>query len=221
MRPRTRGINVTSSPDALSEQIADLALLLMLTLASRKDAADGTSGGSLKGKTLGLIGFGQIGQAVAKRAFHGFGMYVLVHHPASVNQDAAKAFGVSEASSIDELLPEADFVSLHCDLGVTTLRLINAQRLAQMKPDAVLINTAHGMMVDELALLHALWFETIGGTGISVSLNDLQRLSDFVACDNAIILPRPCDGVPEAQSAADCGTIDNVVEFPKVVAHAN
>ncbi len=212
---------MTSSPDALSEQIADLTLLLMLTLANRKDAADGASAGSLNGKTLGLIGCGEIGQAVAKRAAHGFGMHVLTHHPTSANQSSAKALGVSEVSSIDELLPEADFVSLHCDLGVSTLRLINAHRLAQMRPDAFLINTAHGMMVEELALMHALWFETIGGAGICVPLNELQRPLELEACDNAIVLPRPSDEMSGARSAVDCGVIDNIVDFRKTVAHAN
>ena len=201
--------DVTASPDKPSERLADTTMMLVLMTASK----DRRAGTALSDRTLGLIGFGQVGQAVARRARHGFGMRVLMHSLSAADRTIAERLGVEWVDSIDALLPEADFVSLHCHGSAENHHVIDAHRLNQMKPNAFLINTAHGEAIDEHALMHALWFETIGGAGFAVSPNELQNLSQLRSCDNAIVLPQPRDTVPRTHETAGSGMIDNVVDF--------
>ena len=177
-----RGMVVTNTPDVLSECTADLAMTLMLMAARRvsegeREVRDGEWSGwrpthllgtKISGKTLGLVGFGRIGREVARRAHHGFGMTVKVFNRSTVDPAVLRAFGAEQVASLEGLLPQCDFVSLHCQGGADNRHLIDARRLNQMKPTAYLINTARGEVVDEQALAQALWFETIAGAGLDV-----------------------------------------------------
>jgi len=224
---RERGIAVTNTPDVLSACTADLALTLMLMVARR--AHEGESelrsggwngwspthmmGARVSAKTLGLIGFGRIGREVAKRAHFGFGMRVLVHDRTPLDADMLNAAGAERAESLEALLAQSDFVSLHCPGGRENHHLIDANRLNQMKPTAFLVNTARGEIVDEQALFHALWFETIGGAGLDVysdEPNVSERLKD---CRNAVLLPHLGSATRETREAMGMRVIENLRDF--------
>jgi glyoxylate reductase len=164
-----RGIPVGNTPDVLTDATADLAFALLLALARRlpegeQDVRNGqwvtfepdrNLGAEVTGATLGIVGFGRIGQSVARRA-EGFGMEVL---------HTSRSGGVS----LEELLERSDFVSLHCPLTPDTHHLIDDAALARMKPTALLINSARGPIVDTDALLRALQDRTIGGAALDVT----------------------------------------------------
>src|SRR3989475_3408116 len=125
-------------------------------------------GTKVSGKTLGLVGLGRIGRAVARRAHHGFGMRVIFHDPYPPPPAVAAELGAEPKASVDEVLREADFVSLHSPATPETRHLIDARRLALMKRGAFLINTARGDIVDEAALVEALQRGTIAGAALDV-----------------------------------------------------
>lgn len=171
-----RGIQVTNTPDVLTETTADLAWALMLACARRfKESVKYVEGDRWKtwgpeillgqdvwGATLGLVGLGRIGRAVARRA-SGFGMRVLYYTPSRHAVEGA------EWTHLEALLRESDFVSLHTPLTPETHQLINAERLALMKPTAVLVNTARGAVVDSRALHAALSSGTLFAAGLDVT----------------------------------------------------
>jgi len=175
-----RGVVVTNTPGVLDETTADFAFALLLAAARRLIEADQYvragnwqgwnfdlfSGTDVWGKTIGIIGFGRIGQAVARRAA-GFGMKVLYHSRKRVAENIEKELH-AEHRSLDMLLAEADFVTLHVPLTVDTRQLIDAPKLFRMKPTAFLINTSRGPVVDEAALVHALEAKKIAGAGLDV-----------------------------------------------------
>jgi phosphoglycerate dehydrogenase-like enzyme len=146
------------------------------------------AGAHLAGKTLGLVGFGKVGQEVARRARHGFGMRVVAYDCNPISDEVLASTGAEASASIDEVLGQADFVSLHCTDAPKNRHLIDARRLDLMKPSAFLINTARGELVDQRALLHALWFETIAGAALDVSDGTQPVLPEILACDAAVHL---------------------------------
>jgi glyoxylate reductase len=224
---RNHGITVTNTPDVLSDCTADLTLTLMLMAARR--ASEGERevrtgawegwrpthllGAKVSGKTLGIIGFGRIGQEVAKRAHHGFGMRVLVFNRSPLAADVLAETGAEPVASIDELLPQADFVSLHCPGGAANKHLIDARRLDLMKSSAFLINTARGEVVDERALVHALSFETIGGAGLDVFNGEPDVLPELRACENAVLLPHLGSATRETREAMGYRVVQNLKDF--------
>lgn len=176
------GVAVTNTPGVLTEATADLAFALLLAVARRVPEGDAflragcythwkldqeQMGLDVHGKTLGIVGLGQIGRAVARRAFHGFGMRVLYHQRRRLDPVEETELGVTW-SDLGGLLARADFVSLHAPLTEETRHLIDADALARMKPTAVLVNTARGPLVDEAALVEALRAGTIAGAGLDV-----------------------------------------------------
>lgn len=208
--------------DLESERAATAAMTMMVTLAksaatarpriragaASKRVSPLPASASLAGKVLGLIGFGEAGRALARRARLGFDMRVLVHDDAAIDPETVDALGIEPASSIDDLLGRADFVSLHGENAAGERPLIDARRLTLMKPDACLINTAHAALIDEQALVHALWFETIGGVGIAVPRSELQRSADILISERAIILSPENDTPPPAPDMSG-----NVITF--------
>jgi len=166
---RARGIAVGNTPDVLTDATADLAFALLLALARRlpegeRDVREGrwvtfepdhALGTEVTGATLGIVGLGRIGKAVARRA-EGFDMEVL---------HAGRSGGVA----LEELLERSDFVTLHCPLTPETRHLIGTEALARMKPTALLVNTARGPIVDPDALLHALHTRAIAGAALDVT----------------------------------------------------
>ena len=187
----------------LTDCTADLAITLMLMVARRTgegerlvraDAWTGwrpthMMGTKMTGKTLGLIGMGRIGKAVALRAHRGFGMDVLYYDPMPMSADDAKALGVAPCPSLEDLLRKSDFVSLHCPGGEATHRLINAERLALMKPSAFLINTARGDVIDENALAAALNSGAIAGAGLDVYEGEPRVSPALRLMENIVLLP--------------------------------
>ena len=221
------GIAVTNTPDVLSECTADIAMTLMLMVARR--AGEGERelragewagwrpthmiGTKVSGATLGIIGFGRIGQAMAQRAHFGFGMKVLVQNPPAVPVEVLQQFNAVQVSAIDELLPQCDFVSLHCPGGAANRHLINARRLDLMRPGAFLINTARGEVVDEYALAQALWFGTIGGAGLDVFEREPQVPQELLDADNLVLLPHLGSATRETREAMGFRVLDNLTAF--------
>ena len=226
-KAKTHGIAVTNTPDVLSECTADLAMTLMLMVARR--AGDGERelragnwsgwrpthliGTKVSGKTLGIIGFGRIGQEMARRAHFGFGMKIMVFNRSAVLPELLASFNAVQVASIDDLLPQCDFVSLHCPGGAENAKMINAQRLDLMRPDAFLINTARGEVVDEHALAQALMFDTIGGAALDVFEREPQVNPTLAQCDNLVMLPHLGSATREARQAMGFRVLDNLNDF--------
>jgi lactate dehydrogenase-like 2-hydroxyacid dehydrogenase len=177
---RRRGVVVTNTPDVLTETTADFGWALLMAAARRVVEADHYArsdqwtswkwdllwGADIHGKTLGVVGFGRIGRAVARRAL-GFGMRVLYHDTVRADAAAERELNAT-ATDLDTLLRESDFVSLHTLLSPQTRHLINERTLRLMKKTAILINAARGPVVDEAALVKALSERWIGGAGLDV-----------------------------------------------------
>jgi glyoxylate reductase len=176
------GITVTNTPDVLTETTADLAFALMLGVARRIPEADdfvrsgawtswkfapSLMGVDLYGKTLGLVGMGRIGRAVARRAVHGFGMRLLYASRSALPAEQERGFGATRLD-LEDLLRAADVVSLHVALTPETRHVIGAAQFAAMKRSAILVNTARGALVDEPALVEALESGQIWGAGLDV-----------------------------------------------------
>jgi glyoxylate reductase len=189
------GIAVCNTPGVLDETTADLTFFLILAAARRTSDAeadlregrwhgfrmDRFLGQDVHGRTLGVVGFGRIGQAVARRAA-GFGMEV-IHH---TRHDTGMRGWTAE---LDDLLRVADVVTLHVPLTPYTTRLIDADRLAVMKPSAVLVNTSRGPVVDEEALAVALEQGTIFGAGIDVYEREPEVHPRLLGAPHAVLLP--------------------------------
>ena len=196
-----RGIPVTNTPGVLTDATADLAFALILATARRIAAGDRRVregkftywapllflGQEVSGKTLGLIGLGRIGQAVAQRA-RGFGMRVLYHSRTRLAPAAEQELQVAYALR-ETLLQEADFVSLHVPLTPETRHLIGRRELELMKPTAFLINTARGPVVDEAALVEALRRGQLGGAGLDVYEREPELSPGLTDLDNVVLLP--------------------------------
>lgn len=168
------GVMLINTPGAVTEAVADMTFALMLGAARRLPYCDAAVragqwptvySGQVYGKTLGLVGFGQIGQAVARRAA-GFCMRVLATDPAA-DAAAAAALGV-ELVTLEQVLRESDYVSLHATLCAETRRMIGEEQLSLMKPTAYLINAGRGGLVDQKALTEALRTGRIAGAGLDV-----------------------------------------------------
>ena len=224
---KTHGIAITNTPDVLSECTADLAMTLMLMVARR--AGDGERelrngqwngwrpthlvGTKVSGKTLGIIGFGRIGQEMARRAHFGFGMQIIVYNRSQVRADLLDTFNATQVDSIDALLPQCDFVSLHCPGGKANAKMINSRRLDLMKPDAFLINTARGEVIDEHALAQALMYETIGGAALDVFEREPEVNPMLAQCDNLVMLPHLGSATREARQAMGMRVLENLNDF--------
>lgn len=192
-----RGIPIGHTPGVLTDATADQAFALMLSAARRITEAERylragkwvtwspslLLGADVAGATLGIVGFGRIGQAVAKRA-QGFDMRVIYHSP------NAKSLYGAQPVDLDTLLHESDFVSLHVPLNANTKHLVNADFLAKMKPNAVLVNTARGGVLDQDALYHALKLRQIFAAALDVTDPEpLPMDSPLLELENCIIVP--------------------------------
>ena len=208
---RARKIHVTNTPDVLTDSTADLTWALILGLARRVVEADAflragrykkfdfdlLRGMELSGKTLGIIGPGRIGKAVAKRA-RGFGMKVL--------------FAKRDRTERDRLLKESDIVSLHCPLSSETHHLIGARELKRMKRSAFLINTTRGPVVDEAALAKALRAGEVAGAGLDVFEKEPLVHRGLLGRKNVVLLPHIGSATDEARGKMVAIAFRNVRE---------
>ena len=197
-----RGIPVGNTPGVLTDTTADLAWALLMAAARRlpegdRYVRDGNwktwgplllLGPDVHGATIGIVGFGRIGQAVARRA-QGFGMEILYHDVQELPAEVTKPLGATFLP-LEELLPRSDYVSLHVNLSPVTRHLINAETLSWMKPTAVLVNTSRGPVVDQVALADALRNGVIWAAGLDVTDPEPIPMDDpLVGLDNCLIVP--------------------------------
>jgi lactate dehydrogenase-like 2-hydroxyacid dehydrogenase len=197
-----RRIPVGNTPGVLTETTADLAFALLMAAARRlpegdRYVRDGNwrtwgplllLGPYVHGATIGIVGFGRIGQAVARRAA-GFGMTILYHDVHELPDDVTAPLGATYAT-LDELLERSDFISLHVNLTAETRHLINVRTLAVMKPTAVLVNTSRGPVIDQIALADALRDGTIWAAALDVTDPEPIPMDDpLVGLDNCLIVP--------------------------------
>jgi glyoxylate reductase len=218
-----RGILVTNTPNVLTETTADFTWALILAVSRRLGEGErlvragewtGWSpmqllGSDVHGKTLGIIGFGRIGQAVARRAA-GFGMPVLYYSRQPADPAVERSLN-ARAIALDHLLREADFVSIHVPLTAETQHLIDAERLGLMKPSAFLVNTARGPIVDEAALLQALRNGVIAGAGLDVFEREPELEPGLVDLPNAVLAPHLGSASVEARTAMADLAAENLI----------
>lgn len=224
---RAHGVTVTNTPDVLTDCTADLALMLMLMVARRAGegerelrAGQWTSwrpthmmGTRVSGKTLGLIGMGRIGRAVAARAQHGFGMKLVYFNRSPLAAADLPGLDAQPCASVEEVLAQADFVSLHCPGGAATRHLIDADRLARMQRHAFLINTARGDVVDEHALVQALQRGTLAGAGLDVYEREPAVSAALLQMENVVLLPHLGSATRETRTAMGLRAADNLSAF--------
>jgi len=224
---KARGLTVTNTPDVLTDDTADDAVMLMLMVARRAVEGDrhvrsgawtgwGPThmlGTKVSGKTLGLIGLGRIGRAVARRAHHGFAMKIVFHDPYPPPPAVVAELGAEPRGSVEAVLREADFVSLHSPATPETRHLINAERLALMRPSAFLINTARGDIVDEAALVAALKARRIAGAALDVFEREPQVTPELLTLDNVVLLPHLGSATQETRVAMGLRACDNLQAF--------
>lgn len=205
-----RGIAVTNTPGVLTDATADLAWALLLAVARRIVEADAhfrtgrwTGWGPLQflgadvaGRTIGIVGGGRIGSAVARRA-RGFDMSILYNSRRACDQ--IDALG-GRRVELEALLAASDFVSLHVPLTAETRHMIGAAQLARMKPTAILVNTSRGPVVDEAALVETLRAGRIGGAGLDVYEREPQPAAGLVELANVVVLPHIGSGTRETRT---------------------
>jgi glyoxylate reductase len=198
---RRRGIVVTNTPDVLTETTADFAWALLMAAGRRVVEADRYArsgqwtrwewqllwGFDVHDKTLGVVGFGRIGRAVARRAL-GFGMRVLYQDAVRAPDDVERALRASR-TDLETLLRESDFVSLHTPLLADTRHLIGEAALRSMKPTAILVNAARGPIVDEAALVRALREGWIAGAGLDVFEEEPTIHPGLLPLPNVVLAP--------------------------------
>lgn len=221
------GVVVTNTPYVLTDCTADIAMSLLLAVARRIGEGERLVrskkwGGwcpthmlatKVTGKKLGFIGFGRIAQAVAKRAFFGFDMKISFYDPYPPNEEVIKNFDAIQYDTVEEVLKDSDFVTLHCPGGGSNTNLINAQKLSLMKKNAFLINTARGDVVDETALVDSLEKGVIAGAGLDVFAMEPKVTENLLAMDNVVLLPHLGSASMETRAAMGLRALNNVKAF--------
>jgi glyoxylate reductase len=219
---RVRKILVTNTPGVLTDATADHAMALLLAAARR--VADGDRivraggwravdpafmlGTEVTGKTLGIVGFGRIGQATARRAL-GFGMKVLYASPRAVD------FPEARRVEVDALLAESDFVSLHCPLTPQTDNLLSRERIARMRRGVVVVNTARGAVVDDAALAEALASGQVGAAGLDVFRDEPRVPPAYLGLENVVLTPHLGSGTRETRAAMARLVLEDALRFAK------
>src|SRR5215469_15874410 len=212
----------SNTPEVLTETTADTAFALMMAASRRIAEGDRflrsrepwiwgplmMLGQDVHHKTLGIVGFGRIGQALARRA-RGFSMRIVYYDTYRPSAEVEWEFG-AEYAELDDLLAESDFVSLHTNLTPQTRHLINSGRLAIMKPTAVLVNTSRGPVIDEEALAKALADGQIFAAGIDVFEREPIVHPALLACENAVVIPHLGSATVETRLAMANLAADNL-----------
>lgn len=222
-----KNIVVTNTPDVLTDCTADLAMTLLLMLARR--AGEGERclrgnqwhgwhpihmmGSTVTAKTLAIIGMGRIGLAMARRAYYGFGMRIFYHNRTAITEDVQQELKAQYFPEIEQILPEADFVSLHCVGSPETWHLINIERLQLLKPTAFIINTARGDIIDEKALVIALQQGWIAGAGLDVYEAEPRVPQELKQMENVVLLPHLGSATLETRVAMGMCVVENLEAF--------
>ena len=218
---RARGLIVTNTPDVLTECTADFAFMMLMAAAPRAHEYDTIMragwrfrigqgdllGVRVTGKTLGILGMGRIGRALAQRA-GGFDMRVLYHSRNRLPPELER--GAEYFASFHAMLPHCDFLSLHAPAGPATDKIVNAEALAKLKRGAVLVNVSRGGLVDEDALIEALASGLLFAAGLDVFRAEPDYDMRFAALDNVILSPHIGSGSVETRNAMGFRALDNV-----------
>lgn len=224
---KAAGLPVSNTPDVLTEATAEIAILLMMMAARRasegeRELRDGRwqgwrpthlMGQGLTGRTLGLVGFGRIGQATALRAARGLGMTIAYHSRTRAAPEIEAVTGARYHASLAELAAVADVLSLHCQGGLETFHLVDKALLARMKPSAILINTARGTVVNEADLAEALANGTIWAAGLDVFEREPAVTPALFDLPNVVMLPHLGSATEETRTAMGMRVVANVDRF--------
>lgn len=224
---KARGITVTNTPDVLTDATADLAMALMLMLARRTGEGERQlragewkgwypthlMGTQVTGKTLGIVGMGRIGQAMAEKAHFGFGMRILYHNRKPIPDREARRMQAEYCTELTWLMSKSDFVAVHCPSSPLTRHMINEKTLAYMRPDAFLINTSRGDVVDEKALVKFLKKGLIAGAGLDVYDQEPVVPAELLAMDNVVLLPHLGSATIETRVAMGMRVLGNLNAF--------
>ncbi len=219
-------VTVTNTPDVLTDDTADLTMGLMLAVLRRLGEGERElragrwtgwrpthlMGQRLSGKTLGIVGLGRIGRAVATRAEKGFGMKVLAWSRSKRRLSEAST-GIERVNRLEQMLERSDVVSLHCPLVPTTRHLIGAPQFEQMRREAVLINTSRGEVVDEAALVRALEAGRIAGAGLDVYANEPTVPPGLLSREDVVLLPHLGSATRETREAMGMRALTNLIAF--------
>ena len=224
---REHGVVVTNTPGALTEDTADLAIMLILAAARRASEAERQLragewegwrpthmlGTRVNGASLGVIGFGRIGAAVARRAYRGFGMHVLFVAPREPDPSSVADANAERCGSVEELLSRSDIVSLHAPARPETRHMINAARIAHMRRGSILVNTARGDLVDEGALCDALETRHLAAAGLDVFEGEPRVSERLRSLDNAVLLPHIGSATTASRVAMGERVLENLEAF--------
>lgn len=218
-----RGIIVTNTPGVFTDDTADIAMEMIIGLPRR--VREGIAlvrrgewtgwtptallGVKLAGKTLGIVGMGRIGQAVAHRA-RAFGLAIAYHNRKPLPSAIEQMFGARYVETLDELMAEADILTLHCPANADSRHMIDARRIALMKPGACLINTARGDLVDQEALIAALASGNLGGAGLDVYAEEPSVDPRLLAIPNVMTLPHIGSATREGRAESGHKVIANI-----------
>lgn len=224
-KAKERGIVVTNTPDVLTATVAEHAVALILTLASRiaegdRFIRDGKFvgwepllllGTDIKGKTFGLVGAGRIGSEVAGILYNGFGMKI-VYYDTKKNEALEALCEAKHYTTYEEVLAQSDVVSIHVPLLPATHHLINAERLALMKKSALLVNTSRGPVVDELALVAALKAGTIRGAALDVFEFEPKITPELLTFQNVVVNPHLASATEDTRKNMAKIVATNIIE---------
>lgn len=225
---RARGIVVTNTPGALTEDTADIALALILGVSRRLGEGEALLrrgdwrgwaptdllGRKLAGKTLGIVGMGRIGRALARRA-RACGLSIHYHNRRRLAPEAEAEFGAAYRPDLDDMLGEVDILSLNCPATPETRGLIDRRRLDRMKEEAFIINTARGDVVDEDALIRALQEGKIAGAGLDVYVGEPHVDPRLLGLPNVVLLPHMGSATLETRTAMGDKVIANIIAWSR------
>ncbi len=223
---RERGIHVSNTPGVVTEDTADMVMALILgvtrrlaeglRLAQSNDwqgwSPTAMMGGRIRGRRLGILGMGRIGQAVARRA-SAFGMQVHYHNRKRLRPEIEEALDATYWESLDQMVARMDVISINCPHTPSTFHLMNARRLKLMKPDAVIVNTSRGEVIDENALTRMLRAGEIAGAGLDVFERGNEINPRLKELPNAILLPHMGSATVEGRIEMGEKVIVNIKTF--------
>ena len=222
---KEKSVLITNTPGVLTSSVAEHTFALMMAISRRVIEADKFMrreefngwapmlflGTDLNKKTLGIVGLGRIGSRVAEHASKGFDMKI-IYYDMNRDENFEREVGAEYKNSIEELLKESDFVSVHVPLSDSTRHLINAERIKLMKQSAYLVNTSRGAVIDEVALVEALKSKIIKGAALDVFEREPELAEGLAELDNVIITPHIASATEETRSKMSEMAAENIIE---------